>query len=149
VDRGIVIDHIGTGTDPASIWAIIDKIRHLLDLNVVSSHGVYPSESQTHFKGIISIPDITELDEKHLKMLAAISPDCTINIVDDSQVIKKYRLRMPPRVYKLEGLCCSNESCISNPNFHEPIFPDFLRQGKNIFICRYCNTPHEYKDIWS
>lgn len=149
VDNGIVIDHISTGSSPREIWEHITKIRHVLNLDIVSSQGVYPSVTKDHYKGVISIPDVLDLDEKRLKMLSAISPNSTLNIVQNSQVVKKYRLRMPPRVYKLEGLRCRNEDCISHPKYFEPVFPEFHRIKEGIFSCRYCNTPHAYRDIWS
>jgi aspartate carbamoyltransferase len=81
-------------------------------------------------------------------MLAAIAPDCTLNIVSDHRVKRKYRVRLPARVDKLPGVQCRNTDCISSPEFHEPVVAEFHRSAKGTFICRYCNTPHEYKDIW-
>jgi len=149
VDNGIVIDHIGTGSSIREIWDHIYKIRMILDLHMVSSDGVYPSANDKKvYKGILSIPDLERLDDKKLKMLAAIAPNCTLNIVRDSRVVKKYRLRMPPRVYKLDGLRCRNEDCISHPKNFEPVIPEFRRLREGTFVCLYCNTPHEYKEIW-
>jgi len=148
VERGIVIDHIGRGEDLKLIWDHIDKIRQIMGLNFRSSHGVYHSSSEKIYKGIISLPDILSFDESQIKMLAAIAPGCTLNIIDKSTVQEKYRLHMPPRVYGFREISCKNENCISRPELHENVQPEFIRSGGNRFICRYCDHSHSFHDIW-
>lgn len=148
VERGLVIDHIAKGGQPREIWDQIEKIRRILDLSTMGSHGVFPGLRDGAYKGIISLPDHPMPDMKRMKMLAAISPGVTLNLVEDHRVVEKYRLRIPPRVYRLPGLRCKNEACISNPEYHEPIYSDFVRQGENQFRCQYCETPHDFGEIW-
>lgn len=150
VDQGIVIDHIGVGLQPRQIWELIAKIRDILDLHVVSSQGVFRSEHKQHHKGIISIPDMPELDQAQTGMLAAISPGATINVIHNHQVTAKYRLKIPARVKNLAGIRCRNADCISNPEFHEPIMPEFRKSpaSPGMYHCLYCNTPHSYREIW-
>jgi aspartate carbamoyltransferase len=114
----------------------------------MGSHGVFPSFSGGAYKGIISLPDHSMPGEKKMKMLSAISPGVTLNVIQDHEVIEKYRLSTPPRVYRLPGLRCKNEACVSNPDYHEPIFADFIRSGENTFTCRYCETPHLFSEVW-
>lgn len=149
VEDGIVIDHIGTGDQPRQIWDHISKIRDILGLHMVSSQGVFKSERRDSYKGIISIPALADLDETQVKRLSAIAPGSTLNIVHEHRVVKKFRLSLPPRVYNLEGLRCSNEECISNPDFYEPVVPEFVRTGGETFVCKYCETPHEFRSIWT
>jgi len=148
VQEGIVIDHIGRGMDPEVIWEHITTVRRLLKFNLVSSHGVYHSESDKAFKGIISLPASEPIPPVDLQTLAAAAPGSTFNVIRDGKVKEKYRLAMPPRVTNLEGLRCKNEDCISNPNLHEPSYPDFLRTNNNLFVCRFCETPHSFNEIW-
>lgn len=149
VENGMVIDHIGKNSKVAEIWNHIGKIREILGLDVVSSQGVFTSQRDSDaFKGLISLPDIRPFDERQIKMLGAIAPGCTINIIRESRVIKKYRLAMPPRVYNLPGISCKNEDCISFPGHHEPIQAEFYRSEESAFVCRYCEKPHEFKEIW-
>lgn len=148
VENGIVIDHIGRGNDLAVIWNHIDKIRQILKLNYRSSHGVYHSSSSEIYKGIISLPDILAFDEKNLKILAAIAPGCTLNMIKGSKVIKKYRLHTPPRIYNLEAISCKNENCISFPSHFEQVRQEFDRGENGRFTCRYCERPHKYDEIW-
>lgn len=148
VENGIVIDHIGKGQEIRDIWNHIDKIRHIIALNCRSSHGVYHTNDPDYYKGIISLPGITSFDDRRIKMLGAIAPECTFNIIKDSRVTKKYRLHMPPRVYNFDEISCKNENCISNPQFHEPIQAEFYRSRDNKFICKYCEKEHDFQEIW-
>ena len=148
VENGIVIDHIGRGSDIGAIWDHIDKVRQIMRLNHRSSHGVYHSSSETIYKGIISLPDILEFDERQLKMLAAITPGCTLNIVKNGRIEKKYRLHMPPRIYNFEEISCKNENCISNPKNFEEVRKEFYRSEDTTFVCRYCQRPHKFDEIW-
>lgn len=148
VENGIVIDHIGKGKSAERIWDHIDKIRTTLMLNHVSSHGVFRSEATGMLKGIVSLPEVDDFDPKKIKMLAAIAPGCSFNIVKRGRVVEKYRLHMPPRVYNLSEICCKNEDCVSHPQHHENVRPEFYRSAETTFICRYCERPHQYQEIW-
>lgn len=153
VENGLVIDHIATGLPVAAIWDRIDTIRKLMNLNLRSSHGVYHSNKGLDiYKGIISIPDLQTFGEKNLKRLGAISPGCTLNIIQNHTVVKKFRLGMPPRIYNFSDISCKNENCISNPKHQEHIEPYFIRkrtaEGKDIFICKWCEKEHDFSEIW-
>jgi aspartate carbamoyltransferase len=154
VEEGIVIDHIASGKSVADIWDNIDAIRKILGLNVRSSHGVYHSNlGKDFYKGIISLPDVTSFGERDLKKLGAIAPGCTLNLVRDRRVVKKYRLSMPPRIYGFDEISCKNPACISHPEHHEGVEAEFLRKDSggspsNIFVCRYCEREHGFGEIW-
>jgi aspartate carbamoyltransferase len=148
VDEGIVIDHIGKGKDIRSIWNQIDQIRQIMQLNCRSSHGVYHTNDPALFKGIISLPDILMFDEKQIKMLGAIAPGCTLNMIRDKRVLTKYRLHMPPRVYNFDEISCKNENCVSHPEHFQHVRPEFRRADGTTFTCFYCERPHQYEEIW-
>lgn len=148
VENGMVIDHIGKGKSPQVIWEHISTIRRLLNLNVVSSHGVYRSEGEGVFKGIISLPGQRDFEQQAMETLGAAAPGCTLNRIQGAQVVQKLRIGLPPRVQGLTGTRCKNEDCVSSPELHEPILPDFYRSGENLLICRFCETPHSFNEIW-
>ncbi len=148
VETGIVIDHIGKGQTGREIWDHINKIRKILNLNCISSHGVYSSYGKNIHKGIISLPDIHQFNERQIKMLGAIAPECTLNIIKNAKVLRKYRIHTPPRIYNFEEISCRNDDCISNPEHHEHVVPEFTRSGNSTFICKYCDTPHNFQEIW-
>lgn len=148
VDEGIVIDHIAKGLPEAEIWNRIDKIRRILHLNVRSSHGVFHTADPRDFKGIISLPGITEFGPTELKKLAAVSPDCTLNIIEDRSVKKKFRLSMPPKIYNFSEISCKNPDCVTFPAAYQHVPPFFYRTVDETFTCRYCGKRHDYGDIW-
>ncbi len=149
VENGTVIDHIAKGMHEQEIWNQVDKVRRTLGLNVRSSHGVFHTGNSNDFKGIISLPDILEISHTELKKLAAVSPDCTLNIIRDSSVIKKYRLSMPPKIYKFDDISCRNPDCVTFPGAFQHVPPYFYRSEGETFTCRYCGKRHAYGDIWN
>ena len=149
VEEGIVIDHIATGEPIEKIWSNIEAVRKILKLNVRSSHGVYHSfKGPEVYKGIISLPDIISFGEKDLKKLAAIAPGCTLNLIRNSKVAKKYRLAMPPRIYGFGEISCKNDNCISSPKNTEGVTTEFRRKSGSTFVCRYCEKEHPFREIW-
>lgn len=148
VDHGLVIDHIGKGDSPQVIWDHIEKIRRIMDFNCISSHGVYLGYSGKNLKGIISIPGKATMDDSQLKILATIAPNSTVNMIENAQVVRKVRLSMPPRVYGIDSIACKNPDCIAFPDNGEFVDQEFIRYGDDAFLCRYCEKPHAYREIW-
>lgn len=147
VEEGIVIDHVSSGQPIGEIWGHVDAIRRMLKLDVRGSHGVYHNNQGT-YKGIISLPDVTSFGGRELKKLAAIAPGCTLNLIRGHQVAKKYRLSMPPRIYNFDEISCKNPNCVSHPSHLEGVAPEFTRKGEAVFVCRYCEREHRYREIW-
>ena len=148
VENGIVIDHIGKGEDINTIWEHIYKIRKILEMNIISSHGVYQSHKDQKYKGVLSLPNLKEFDLIKMKKLAAIAPETTLNIIRDSVVRNKYRVHMPPKIYDFDEISCKNPDCISYPGHHEKTTPYFYRTKDGNFICKYCDKKHNFKKIW-
>lgn len=154
VESGMVIDHIASGQSLQAIWDRIDKVRRVLGLNLRSSHGVYHSNQGPEvYKGIISVPDVSSFGEKNLKKLGAVSPGCTINLIENHQVVKKYRLGMPPRIYNFDEISCKNDNCVSNPKHQESVGTSFERKidanGNARYVCSWCEREHDYSEIWT
>lgn len=147
ISNGTVIDHIAKGKTTEEIYNTIVKIRKILKIyDVDSADGIFKS-ADGNYKGYISLPD-KYLSFKEIKKLAAISPNTTVNIIKDSRVVEKYRLQLPPRIYNFDEIRCKNENCITNPAHGENISASFIQvDGK--FVCEYCETPHEYHEIWN
>ena len=132
IQNGTVIDHIECG--------MALKVLKILGLTEE------PPENTTsviiHVPGSKGCKDIVKLENKELKkkevnQIALISPDATINIIRDSEVVKKYRVELPKVV---EGIVrCSNPNCITN--FREPVEPKFNVESKKpvVLRCAYCN----------
>jgi aspartate carbamoyltransferase len=154
ITDGMVIDHIAKGGSAKEIWKQLDRVRRFMELYEVGASGVYPG-GQGKMKGIVSLPNYPhELDRKALKKLAALAPGCTVNVIAGSAVKQKYRLHMPPRIYNFPIIQCSNTNCVSHPkNMQREVVPHFIRPSrenadKTVFLCLYCEQPHQYYEIW-
>jgi aspartate carbamoyltransferase len=99
-------------------------------------------------KGIIFRPGLTGFDGRQMKQLAAIAPGSTLNFIRDRRIIRKLRLHMPPKIYNFETISCRNTACISHPSNGESVPAEFYRIAGDIFVCKYCEKPHSFKEIW-
>ena len=147
---GIVIDHICKGESSGEIRQHMTQIVSLLDLHGKGGEWVSTSkQSRDSLKGIIFRPGHDGLSISDMKRLAAVSPGSTINIIRKGAVQKKYRLHLPPKIYNLRGLSCSNSACISHPDHHELVPACFNRTAKGLLACEYCGKSHTFKEIWT
>ncbi|MGE4583735.1 MAG: bifunctional aspartate carbamoyltransferase catalytic subunit/aspartate carbamoyltransferase regulatory subunit [Sphaerochaeta sp.] len=150
IHDGLVIDHILKGDAPGEIRNHMRLISSVLGLDEQKG-GEWVSTGHKDagtFKGIIFRPGSYELHRKHLKRLSAVAPGCTLNLIKDGKVAKKYRLYLPPRIYNFDDLACTNEACISHPEQHEGVPALFYRTKDNHFACAYCGKNHSFKEIW-
>lgn len=149
ISDGIVIDHICRGDSEREIREHMSRIITVLRLygkggEWVSMSGIAEGAK----KGIIFRPGFEGFDGKQMKQLAAIAPGSTLNIIRDRRVVKKLRLHMPPRIYNFETISCRNPACISHPSNGETVPAEFYRVAGDIFVCKYCEKPHTFKEIW-
>ncbi|MBT1248262.1 MULTISPECIES: bifunctional aspartate carbamoyltransferase catalytic subunit/aspartate carbamoyltransferase regulatory subunit [unclassified Thermosipho (in: thermotogales)] len=148
IENGTVIDHIAKGKSKAQIYETIIKIRKILKLyDLDSTDGIFKSQDG-NFKGYISLPD-RYLSKKEIKKLSAISPNTTVNIIKNSKVVEKYRISLPPYIYGFAKLKCKNENCITNPTHGENAEAFFIKNEKGELVCKYCETPHTFEEIWN
>ena len=149
IKNGIVIDHICKGDSPEEIRKHIRLISSVIGLDNARGGEWISQGSDGKYKGIIFRPDVMDLSRKELKRLAAIAPHCTLNIIKDGKVAKKFRTHMPPRIYNFEDMSCKNEACISNPVNKEGVAAKFYRTNDGGYCCAYCGKVHSFKEIWN
>lgn len=145
---GIVIDHICKGEEPKDIRTHMRLISSVLGLDDGKGGEWVSKGSDGKYKGIIFRPGEYELKRADLKRLAALAPNCTLNLIKDGKVEKKYRTHTPPRIYNFSDLSCSNEACISHPLSGEGVPASFHRTHDGKFECAYCGRVHTFKEIW-
>lgn len=132
INNGIVIDHITPGK---GIFVL--DILGLPDLehgSVVSAVLNVPTRSGKR-------KDIIKIEEKHLgshelDIISLIAPDATINIIQNTEVVKKHKVRLPETV---KGIVkCVNPNCITNQ--HEPVEPSFIVVSREpvVLRCMFC-----------
>lgn len=149
IDNGIVIDHICRGDRPGQIRSHMRLISSVLGIDDGRGGEWISRGSDGQYKGIIFRPGEYRLERKDLKRLAALAPDCTLNIIKDGEVKEKYRTHMPPRIYNFDDLCCTNEACVSHPSQGEGVPSMFIRTADGHYACAYCGRFHSYKEIWT
>ena len=126
--NGTVIDHItaGQALNVLRILGIMDRPEEVVSVVMNVSDRK---------KDIVKIEG-RELKPEEVDKIALISPDATINIIRDYEVVEKHRVILPSRI---EGVVrCINPNCITNTD--EPVKPRFvIRRGERVELqCVYC-----------
>ncbi len=150
ISDGMVIDHICRGDNPREIWAHLARVMDVMDLYGRGWMGVDESKHQPGvYKGLISLPDCSFFDKKIVNKLGSVAPGSTLNLIEGASIVEKLRLNMPRRVYGFREISCKNDSCVSYPAKHEGVPSEFIRNDKDdSFVCKYCETPHTFKEMW-
>ncbi len=129
---GTVIDHINAGK--ALLVLRILGIRPGSSERVLIAMNV-PSKKMGK-KDIVKVEG-KYIGEEELNRIALISPNATINLIEDYEVSEKRRVKLPEVV---EGiLTCPNKNCITNSR--EPIKSKFhvKKEGNTVkVVCHYC-----------
>lgn len=129
IEHGTVVDHIlpGMAFDVLRVLGMSNDRGMSILINSHSKKGGK--------KDILKIEDV-ELTAQEASRVALISPQATINIIVDGEVVKKFNAEAPKVVRGV--LTCSNPNCISNQN--EPVTTEF-RLGSDDghrYVCSYC-----------
>ncbi len=148
IKYGIVIDHISQGEESQTISVDIDRILKVMKFDGTWYAGVAYSRTTKQPKGIIFLPNY-QISLAQIKILAALAPHVTLNIIKDSRVVKKMILDLPKRIDDIQQLACKNPNCVSHPQNYEGATADFVRQdAQQKYVCVYCGQPHTYREIW-
>jgi aspartate carbamoyltransferase regulatory subunit len=130
IENGTVIDHILAGQ------AL--RIVRLLSL-AASKHkvtlGLNLTSCSMRIKDIIKI-EHREITIPEANQIAIFAPNATINIIQNYQLVKKFRVQLPQYIQKC--LTCPNPRCISNSDPMETHF--YVNgHGENVELyCKYC-----------
>jgi aspartate carbamoyltransferase regulatory subunit len=138
IEEGTVIDQIVS----KSTFKVANMLN-IQEIGQVVLVGVNLSSKKLGKKGIIKIGG-KSLTKEEVNKIALIAPDATVNIIKDSEVVRKFRVAIPDAV---EGfLKCFNPNCVSN---HQKIQSRFHVINKNpIKIkCHYCERVMGSDDI--
>ncbi len=129
IEHGTVIDHIVAGM-------AFDVIRVLGLRNDRSMSILINSHSKKGGKKDILKIENVELSADEASRVALVSPQATINIIANGNVVKKFNAEAPRIVKGI--LSCSNPNCISNQN--EPVTSEFHlgEAAGHRYICAYC-----------
>lgn len=130
IAHGTVIDHI-----PAGMGIRILKFFQLSDQDHPITVGLNLRSKHQGKKDIIKVED-TVFDVTQANQLALFATEATINVIDDYEVVKKYRVTLPDAIDSV--LSCPNSNCISHD---EPVSTKFhISEADSgvILKCHYC-----------
>ena len=139
ISKGTVIDHIDAG------YALtILNLTGLDDVKNLITIGVNVSSKKYNTKDIIKIENVF-LNETQMQQISILSPNATISLIDNNNVIEKKKVKLPTIIKKL--ILCVNQTCISNSD--EPISTEFkVLEEKPLKIqCVYCERIYKLEEI--
>jgi aspartate carbamoyltransferase regulatory subunit len=136
IEQGTVVDHIqrGMGMRVMELLGIEKNYPHRVAL--VMNVGSKKNEK----KDIVKIEGILVSEEK-TDAIALISPNATINHIQDGKVVKKKNAELPE---KIDGVGkCPNPKCISN---HQNVPSRFALDGEE-YRCGYCERKFRASEL--
>ncbi len=130
MENGTVIDHIPS----AKIFEVINLLN-LEKIRTSVTVGFNLKSKKMGHKSIIKIADKFFTDEE-LNQLSVVTPNVTLCIIRDYEVVEKKEVRMPDELVGI--IKCNNHKCITN---NEPMKTRFrvLDKENGILQCHYCN----------
>ena len=138
IKNGTVIDHI-----PANVTFKIVQILDLYNHPGAITIGTNLDSISLGKKGIIKIADRYLTDEE-IGRLSVVSPDVTLNIIRDYQIVEKKYVKYPKQIIGV--VKCTNPKCVTN---HQPIptkMEVFDMNSKSL-RCIYCERVMQYGEI--
>lgn len=139
IKNGTVIDHI-TANKALSVLRILGLPKEKTPVTIAMNM----TSSQMGAKDIVKIEG-RELDSKEVDKIALISPNATINIIRDYEIVEKNKVTLSDSVNGI--LNCPNPNCITNTD--EPVLSRFFVIHKQpvILRCYYCERIMEQAEI--
>jgi len=131
IEHGTVIDHIKKG-QAMKVLRILDLVDREIDSIVSMAMNVNSSKGK---KDIVKVEG-KELKNEEFDKISLISPNATVNIIRDYDVVKKHRVELPDLA---KGIVkCKNNNCITNQS--EPVESEFEVIGEEPvkLKCIYC-----------
>jgi len=139
IPKGTVIDHIDAGYALTILNLTgLDESKNLMTI------GVNVSSKKYQTKDIIKIENVF-LNETQMQQISILSPNATISLIENYEVIEKKKVKIPKTIKKL--ILCVNQTCISNSG--EPISTEFtVLEEKPLKIqCVYCERIYKLEEI--
>jgi aspartate carbamoyltransferase regulatory subunit len=140
IRKGTVIDHIAAGKALKIVKLLklsTDHLQVTLGLNLPSS--------QYDYKDLIKVEEMI-LSKEAASQVAILSPQATINLIDNYEVYEKFNVSLPECIRGI--LRCSNTLCVSNHEPIESVIHVKQRWKGNVQLqCHYCRKNFSHQDI--
>jgi aspartate carbamoyltransferase regulatory subunit len=143
IHDGTVIDHIraGKALEVLKILGITGENGNVVTL------AMNISSSKIHKKDIVKV-EHRFLENAEVARIALVAPEATINLIEDSKIIKKTRVALPDTISDI--FKCPNQRCVTNKE-REPIRTKYevVSRTPVKLKCLYCWTIVEEQDFLS
>ena len=138
IKNGTVIDHISAG----QALQVIDlvNLKHPNNLMMI---GVNLNSNKMGKKDIIKIENRVLTDDE-VNSIALISPNASLIIIKDFEVIKKKKIELPKKIKK--HLICPNPACVTNIEKVETKFELASKDPVEV-RCVYCEKKYGINQV--
>ncbi len=133
IKNGTVIDHIRPGLSPTVLRIL--QIDEGFPHTVITAMNVASGTMEPGGKDVVKVEN-KKLSGQVLDKIAIVSPNATVNIIEDFQVKEKKKVKLPDN---LEGIVrCPNRNCVTNSD--EGVTSYFVTENKDPvkLRCHYC-----------
>ena len=138
IKNGTVIDHISAGK--ALQVADILNLKRPENLMLI---GVNLSSNKMGKKDIIKIENrVLTTDE--VNSIALVSPNATLTIIKDYQVVKKEKITIPKHIKK--HIICPNPNCVTNIEEVTTKFEVANEEPVEV-RCEYCEKKYKIENV--
>lgn len=129
IEKGIVIDHITAGLGMTILGYLnISKTKNTI------AFIMNASSSKHGRKDIIKIENVVDVD---LAVLGLIDPTATVNIIENSKIMKKITLKLPDSVTNV--ILCKNPRCVTSIEKNIPHVFHLIDEETREYKCDYCD----------
>jgi len=126
--NGIVIDHIAPGKAM--------KLYSLLGLNELDCSVALITNAPSELMGRKDIIKIDSRFDVNLDVIGFVSPNVTVNIIENGVITEKKHLELPKRLSNI--IRCRNPRCISSTE--QELEQVFLLDSNGDYRCLYCEA---------
>ena len=137
IKDGIVLDHIKAGKG----MKIYDTLK-LGELDCSVALIVNADSVKMGKKDIIKISGLIDID---FTILGFIDPGVTVNIIQDSKVVKREKIALPEKITGV--LKCKNPRCITTVEQELQHVFKLCYEDKKVYRCIYCETKADLESI--
>ena len=135
LNEGFVLDHIQAGKSMD-----IYKYLKLGQLDCCVAIIKNARSSKMGKKDIIKVE--CPIDMLDLDMLGFIDHNITVNIIQDSKIIEKKKLRLPKEIKDV--IKCKNPRCITSIEQGLPHIFVLTDKEQEVYRCKYCEEKHKW-----
>lgn len=131
--NGIVIDHIQAGKAM--------QIYQMLGLDALDCSVAIIKNAPSNQMGKKDIIKIDSAIDVNMDVLGFVSPNITVNIIQNSEIIEKRHIELPEKL--IDILKCKNPRCITTTEQDIQHIFKLTDAEKKIYRCIYCDTKAE------